>query len=286
MGTHITIYNTCQRICSIALILFAFSSSSYAEQEHVVLAYQRPLTFDGLYEFTYNAIPFGKLAVSIDHQNNHYSITSDVATTGLLKLFVPHKSHTTVQGTGSDFVFSDVTYESRYQTRKKKKYVKMVFEDGLPTETKIPPDNPLKRPTVSDDDKRGSADPLTFILRIREAVKDAYVSGAKKFQLKYYDGKRLTLIKVSMEGIRTIRYQGKKQQAIRVGLSRELIAGHTEKERKRYSKDEPIIYVHFSNDGRLIPIELQAYVWFGSLRATLVEECNSETSCLFTKTTK
>lgn len=286
MGNHITIYNSCRQFWFITLIINAFFSSPSYAQEQILLAYQRPLAFNGLYQFTYNAIPFGKLAVTIDHQSEHYKVMSDVTTTGLVKLIVPHQSHTQVEGTGANFIFSDVIYESRYQTRKKKKYVKMVYKDGLPVETKIPPDNPLTRPPVSNEDKQDAADPLSFILRIRESIHDAYLHGQEHFQLKFYDGRRLTLIKVSMEGTKTIRYQGKKQQAIRVGLTRELIAGFTEKERGKYSKDEPVIYVHFSNDGRLIPLEFQTYLWFGSLRAKLIKECTDSGTCLFRKTDK
>jgi hypothetical protein len=247
------------------------------------LAYVPAVHFNGLYEFTCNGIPFGKLGISIDHTIDQYAISSDIATTGLLKIFVPHKSHTTVIAEGADFHFPDAVYESRYQTRKKKKSVKMVYTNGLPLETKIPPDNPAKRPPPSKAQKQGAPDPLTFILRHRHMLADAYNNGNARFDLKYYDGSRLTLLTSAIEGWHPIRYNGAPQNTLRIALSRTLIAGFSQSEREDYSTDEPRIYVYFSNDGRLLPLMFEVHVWFGTLRAELIRECDVSSECLFSE---
>lgn len=243
-------------------------------------AFNPAITFNGYYEFKCNGVRFGKMGIALEQTPSRYSITSDITTTGLLKIFVPHKSHTSVQGRGEHFSYTDITYESRYQTRNKKKYVKMIYTDGMPHETLEPPDNPAKRPPPPPGDKRGAADPLSLILRMRAMLHDALEENNRAFQLKYYDGRRLTLIKVAIEGRQAIAYDRQQFDTIRVALRRELLGGFSQSEIEKYSPDEPVVYAYFTDDSRLMPILLETHVWFGQLTAELVRECATGESCL------
>ena len=49
-----------------------------------------PVNFKGIYEFTFAGLPFGRMGVEIEQSPGHYAITSDVMTTGVIKLFVQH----------------------------------------------------------------------------------------------------------------------------------------------------------------------------------------------------
>ncbi len=277
MGMFLSRYNSCRALFTALFLLHFPADGAMAAAPET---FDPALRLHGYYEFSCGAVRFGKMGIELDQTAKAYDITSDIATTGVLKFFVPHKSHTTVSGSGNKFSYPDSVYESNYQTRNKKKYVKMVVERGVVHETLVPPETPDKRPPVAAKDKEGASDPLTFILRMRSALHDAEIQGKKDFELKYYDGRRLTLIKNSIEGKEDIVYNESLRPVVRVAMRRELLAGFTKSEIDDYSPSEPTIYAYFSDDSRLIPLRLQVGVWYGTLSANLVKECRTGESCL------
>lgn len=241
-----------------------------------------PLEFNGIYEFSITAVRFGKMGIEVTQTPEQYAIAADIVSTGLVGKFVKHSSHTTVDGSGGrEFTYPNITYESNYQTRKKKKYVKMVRKaGGAPEETLVPPDNPKKRPPVEDELKKDAADPLTFLLRMREALHQAMLEKKERFSLKLYDGRRLTQVDFAITGKEKLKYNKKKVPVIVVSVTRKLLAGFTQSELADHDPNEPVLYLYITHDSRLIPIRAEVNFWMGTVSAALVKECRTGESCL------
>lgn len=241
-----------------------------------------PLNFKGIYEFSYAGMPLGKAGFEAEQSATGYDMTADVVTTGLVKLFTKHSSHTTVSAEGAAYSYPNITYESRYRTRKKARSAKLVYKKGvLAEEQALPPESRDRRPEVPAELKKNAHDLLTVNLKMRQGLWDAVKSAKPSFSLKAYDGRRLTQLDLTVEGKRTILYNGKKTPVIAMSARRKLLAGYTESERKDYDPKEPTLYIYYSDDARFIPLKLEVTFLFDKLSATLAKECRTGESCLF-----
>jgi hypothetical protein len=275
-------YNTAIKIALLSIGLCSFNPGMAAETPSEPPSGIAPLNIKAVYEFGFTGVRFGKLGVEIEQDAEHYRITSDIITTGLVKIFVKHSSHTTVEGKGKDFIYPDISYQTHYQTKKKKKSAMLVYKDGkVAKESVTPPENRATRPEVEDALKSGSSDPLSLIMRIREALFKAQRAKKDTFSVTYYDARRLTRINFSIIGPKTIMFDRKKTPVIMVDASRKLVAGFTASELASANPNEPPLHIYFSNDERLLPLKLEAQLWMGMVHATLTKECGAQESCLF-----
>jgi hypothetical protein len=258
-------------------IIIFFIALTLAAMQPARAAPPDPLEFKGIYSFGFPGLTFGHMGVEIDQDANGYAITADIQSSGIVNVFVRHVSHSTAQASAKN-----IEYESNYQTRKKKRYVNLLWRDGALDEEKlVPPENRKTRPEVPPQLKNNAADPLSFILRMREALADALTAGRKNFSINVFDGRRLTKANFTLQNSpRSINHGGKKLAVITVTVRRELLAGFTASELADHDSNEPTLYVYFSNDKRLIPVRLEANAWFGKLSATLTKECRTGESCL------
>lgn len=243
---------------------------------------ETPIDFKGIYEFGLGGIPLGRMGLEAVQTADHYSGTCDLMSTGLLKLFVEHKSHTTVDATGKNFSYPDIEYETHYSTRKKAKYVRLAYKGGkLSSEELIPPENYDKRPRVPMEQKENASDPLSFLVNMRMGLIAALKDGRKEFSFMVFDGRRLTEANFEIqETPRMIRRGEEKVAVVSVALTREFLAGFTKSELAKQDLNEPPLYIYFSRDERLIPLAMETSSWFGILTATLVKECRTGESCL------
>ena len=248
-----------------------------------------PIRFKGIYECTLGGIALGEMEIALAQTPDRYHIESDIRTSGLLNLFVKHKSHAAVDAGGQNFSYPDVSYETNYSTRDKKHYVKLVYRNGVMTEdTQIPPENHLKRPEVPLAMKKDAVDPLSFLLKMRqglwnslshrEKVPKATDEGA--FSVKIYDGNRLTEADFTIEGKQILPYGDKKLPVIKLGLRRKLLAGFTKSELAEYDPKEATLYVYVTDDERLLPVKIETIFMLNMLSARLVRECAVGESCL------
>ena len=266
-------YNSLAKIYLFAIALLP-ATGGYAHAGEQVA----PLNIKAAYEFNFAAFRLGKMGIEVAQTPQNYSIAADIVSTGLANIIVRHSSHTTAEGSGKNYRYSRIEYETHYQTKKKKKYAHLIYKDGkLAEENVLPPDNRATRPAVASELKNKSYDYLTLILKLREAL---YSPASKEFSFDVYDGRRLTRITASVIGKTTITYNNAEQPVIRVDLRRKLIAGFTKSELDDHDPDEGGVQAYFTDDDRRIPIRLEAQLMLGTLSATLVKECSKETSCL------
>ncbi len=216
------------------------------------------------------------MGLEIGQNKDTTELICDIATTGIVKLFVEHSSRSTLHQTGREGV-----YESNYKTRKKAKYVKILSRDSkVIGEELIPPDRPGKRSAIPDEAKKQAHSPLEFLLEMRKNLYNSINNGESTYSLLFFDGRRLTQGHFTIEGRKTIRIGDKKYKTIKVAARRALIGGFTKDEQEEYDPDEPIVYLYYSNDERLIPLRIEFKIGLATAAATLMSECEKRGECL------
>lgn len=264
------------RFCNILLLLFLSVAYDSAAQDGLP-----PLQFKGIYEFTFSNVAFGRIGIDIIQTPDQYSIASDIMTMGLINFFVKHSSHTTVSAKGKDFLYPERAYETHYKTRNKPRYVKLVYSNNHVSDEQIqPPENRSKRPAVAAAVKDNAFDPLSFVIQMRQQLYYALQQKKPTYSIDVYDGRRVTQADFTVEGHRFIQFRNKKTGVVVVAVRRKLIAGFSPDEMNDISRNEPPLYIYFTDDTRLVPIQFDVNLWMGMLSATLVKECGNE-SCLF-----
>lgn len=235
-----------------------------------------PVNYKAIYRFSGAGIEFGRIGMEVQENGKTVSATADIMTSGLMRMLVKHSSHSTLNMTNGSGV-----YESNYKTRKKARYVKMVVKNGvIVEETRVPSDPPDKRPPVPDELKKNAHTPLGFMLAMREATFNALQSGTPEYTLYFYDGRRLTQADFVLKGRQTFTLDGKKTPAIVVVGKRKPLAGFSKSELDKADPNEPSLTIYYSDDGRFIPLHMQAPLMIGTLAATLTKECAEGESCL------
>lgn len=254
---------TLSRYIKFLLIFMCISAPAKAQEP------LPPLDFSGHYDFTLAAIPFGQLDIVLSQGPGHYRATSDIATTGVAKVFVQHQSHTVSRGTGANYRYTEVEYETNYETKGKKRSARFVKRNGEMVEDDVEPaDSRATRPAVPLADKSAAWDPVSLALGMRIELARVIAQKGKDFSLTYYDGRRLTRGNFSYIGEKVIKIKGIKYPVYTVIGSRQPVAGFTQKELKRMEGGEPQLTVYFSKD-KLIPIRLELNIGFGVAAATL-----------------
>lgn len=259
---------------NIPLLAMFLASPAWATEPVI------PLDFKGIYQFGLIGLPLGKMGMEMHQDADKYNVAADVTLTGIARIFTRHESHSTVEAAGGDFIYPNRAYESRYQTRKKKRHVKMTYKNGKAAEAILDPPDP-KRPQVPAELRNSAVDPLSFMLRMREQVAKMRTKQTDRFTLNVFDGRRLTQTDFTLEDKpRRIVYKGKKVPVVAVSARRKQLAGFTDSEMADADPNEPPLYIYFSRDERLIPLRLEATAWFGKVYAELAKECGAGESCL------
>lgn len=244
-------------------------------------AYNRDLTFRGYYKCTFSGINFAKVGIHVEQDSHAYSAITDITLSGIAKLFTKHSSHTIVDGSGKNYHYSVSEYETNYKTKNKKRYVKLNYNGAeFDKETLIPPENPDKRKPVPKEEKHGSYDPLSGLLKARLLLIDALANNKQAFSLNIYDGRRLTKVDFTVLSARIIRMEDRKVPVIAVQAKRTLLVGFTASELADHDPKESPLTIYFSNDETLFPVRLEAHLMFGTLTADLVKTCTPQESCL------
>jgi hypothetical protein len=235
-----------------------------------------PLNFKGIYEFKFSGLPFGRLGIEAAQSPKGYAMTSDITSAGIVSLFAKHTSHTTVEAHGDK-----VVYDTHYQTKKKKKAVKLVYEaEKIIEEVIVPPENPAKRPPVAPELKNAAYDPLSLNLALRQKIWEAQKSGANNFTLTVFDGRRLTEVDAEIAGKKVVQIGEEKFPAIKLAVRRKLLGGFTQSELDDYNPNEPTLWMYYSDDTRIIPLKIEVGFLFGKITGTLAKECKTGESCL------
>lgn len=261
MGMSMRLYN----ILLISLLFLSYPAFAAVPMIAV--------NFNGHYDLSFAGIPFGRMDIEAEEDASHYRMEADIASVGLVDVFAQHSSQTRATATGKDFKFTERSYKTHTQTRKKKRDISMDYKNGrYVNEVVVPPDNRESRAEVPADLKKDAFDPLSIVLELRRIVMQKMATGDNSpFSIKLYDGRRLTRADATLPGSKTIRVNGAPVAVVHLSLKRTPLAGFTDKELSQYQNSEPALDVYFSDDEIFLPVKLSLPFTFGSLEATLAK---------------
>ncbi len=231
------------------------------------------------YEFSWSGIGFGKIAIRTNETPTSYDSRVLVKSKGLASLFVKHSSDTTLTGARAGVDYLPQVYETNFQTRNKKKYIKLEYDalGNVVKETSVPEDT--DRPKVPQDQKAGAHDPLSLVFEIRRKLYDALANSQKTFSVLMYDGRRLARVQVDVANIVNRTVGGEKRRLIQVVASREPLSGYTEKELGRMKDAPQTLQIFFSDDANLWPMLMEVNVFMATLRGEWVKNCEAIEAC-------
>jgi hypothetical protein len=235
-----------------------------------------PLDMNARYEFDWNGIALGRVTVGIHETATDYAMHAVVDSKGIVSLFASHHSDTTVKGRRANGRYVASVYETRYNTRKKFRHVKIVYDEaGRVKEQVMEPPDPDSPVTQADKDH--ASDLLTTVLRIRRELSLAWQAKKTRYDFDMYDGRRIAHLHFAVVGESTRRVNGKPYSVLAVMGTRTPGPGYSEKDRARM-KDEPGMMIYFSNDAKLMPLAIEIH-YLGNVRGDLSLECKSFEEC-------
>lgn len=259
------------RLCNIPLMLFFLLAYPAWAGDPLI-----PLQFKGTYALSFAGILFGKMNIEVEQEPGYFRMSSDVASTGIVAVFASHSSKTTVTGKGKNFSYTTRSYQTKSQTRKKKRDIALEYRGGkYVMEKVVPPDNRETRKEVPGKLKNDAYDPLSVIVEIRKRIIELRRTGKDvgsiDFPIKLYDGRRLTQADVSVHETQQVSVGAASVPVLHVSVKRKPVAGFTDKELKQYDPNEPPLNLYFSEDETFLPIALSIPFTFGAVTATLVK---------------
>lgn len=221
--------------------------------------------FKGTWYFSWNSIPFAKLWIDTSAKDNRFELTAAFKSRGILSLFSRMKTLTTGHGTYIDS--NAQTLVLRYDNKDADKHLYMDFnEEGAVISRDIKPkDDPNYRPDVASSKLRGVTTTVDLLWDLRSHMQRMLASHESQFEQPFFDGKRLMSIRADYKGVATHEIDGNPQQVHVLELSRTLIDGFTEKEKKRYAQGEPPATLYIDQQ-TLFPIGLNVPIKFGEMR--------------------
>jgi hypothetical protein len=198
----------------------------------------------------------------------------------MLNVIAPYSATATAEGGGKTVQASARRFDATSSSKKGTKQIHLVYdENGAVTEDSFVPPDPLeKRAPVAPEQKKGSYDPLSYVLAVREKLHEALQQHQTAFDVTIYDGKRLAETHYTIMGKTSLQVGQTATPAIALRGTRTPKAGYTAKELNRM-QGEPPMTAYLSDDAQLVPLLLVVQLPLGNLNASLDQQCNTDGSC-------
>ena len=226
------------RICLTMLGMYVlFAHPGFAIQ---------PFAITGTYWMDFSGIPVGKLWVDVRFDGSQCHTTAILKTTSVGRIFSKIKTETHGTATYTNGAFLPEYYGSAYLT--KTASTEIAYRDGrVLSQSIVPPEDPGHRDPVTPEHSAGAWHPAMVLC----AAQQLYAEGTPSIRL--YDGKRLMQVHLQ-----------KVPGALK--LSRELIAGFSQKELARQVKGDPPAQLVFS-ETLPVPQAVQVVLPYGTFNA-------------------
>lgn len=231
------------------------------------------------YEFTWSGIDLGKIALLAEETDQTYGMRTLIKSRGVVSLFVKHTSDTFMSGIKNASGYIPQTYETRLQTRNKKKHIKLGYDAAGQFETELSEPEDTDRPKVPAELKKDAHDPLASVFDIRAKLHAALQNSEKTFSITLYDGRRLSRIQVDIPAVVERQVAGTKQRVIHTIMTRVPLSGYTEKELESMKGSPNALHVYFSDDAKLWPLLMEVHVFMATLKGELTKTCDTIESC-------
>lgn len=184
------------------------------------------------YELRANAWAFilpisGRANFSVDLYPDTYRISSQVRTTGLADILVNYDLGLSATGYVSDTGLQTYAYVSQNADGKKNRRVELTWQESDVAATVNPAFGDLGHPPARPDQKIEALDPITALINFAlEPRNDA--DNPCGGPLRIFDGRQLSHLHLEYAGMRTVRSDAWRGEAIECHVTLERVAGFKE----------------------------------------------------------
>lgn len=254
---------------TVALLFLGQFQAHAAEAEPSL----QPLNVRGTYQVYFGGVPMAKLWMSIEEEPHAYQLTTAIKSKGIVRMFKRVRSINTSNGIRTPQGWQTLRMSIKSEYADGTKETRLVYNEAgeLIERFLSEDDDPSYRPPVDKALLRGVPTYGNAFLVLRDAIDRAVKQNDKTFTTEVYDAKRLTRVTAVIEGEQDYQIKGANTPVYRIRFSRELIAGFTEKEKKRYAEGEPPLYLYVAKNN-LMPIALEIKFAFGGIKAYWEED--------------
>ncbi len=195
----------------------------------------------------------------------------------LAKLISKFGSEATAQiGYTKEGRFIPQKYTAAFSRRKEHREISLTYDatgENIIEETNTPPEKRWKRKEVPAELKVGTPDPLTYVMRAREKIRNIVDNGGKNtFTLPFYDGRRKTNYFFTVYGIT-------QDHRVHVTFEEEPVAGYTNNELRDLKEDKPMFTLYLAKHD-LLPVWAEGYSPLGRAKIILKKYCVTFEQCL------
>jgi hypothetical protein len=226
-----------------------------------------------LYTATWAGLPAAHIRLILHDGPDGYRNEISISSEGLPHLVTHFRGAATSEGRSSGGAVRPARFDADYDLRKRKdRKLRMTFvvRNGAVFADRGPADT-SRKPPLKEQFRRDVIDPLSVITAIRASLR----RGETAFVVPVYDGAR----RFDAE----VRVLPRDPQApgVRLALLLHAIAGFkgdTSEDGDPDDAPRPVSLV-LSDDGKLLPLEMSAKIWFLPLDVTLARICDAKLPC-------
>lgn len=236
----------------------------------------QPLNLNATYSLAWSGISIGRISVRAHEDASRYGMVIDTRTHGVGSLFRDEKSVLTTEGlkNGSgDYLAS--SYERRPENDANNGDITLTYDaqGNLLKRVREKDDNPAWRPPVPVEQINQAHDPLTVIFILRRMLYAAKSTEEKAVTTRLYDGMRLVDTTLTRQENSSIDIMDRPVNTIKVGFTRNLLAGYSPKEWKKFSKGkDPRMALYITDDEQFFPVKATVDVALGQVSMTLISK--------------
>ena len=257
---------------SLALALLAAAGGAGDGQAEPLVA---------VYDAFWAGLPAARIRLEFAEDGGRYRDAVAIGTLGLPRLVTRFRGTATAEGSlPPGRPPQPSRYDAVYDLRKRKNSrISMRFlAHGDATIAERGPGDTSRKPQLGLAYRRDAVDPLSALERVRQALRAAVQSGARRFSIPVYDGAR----RFDVEGNVAARPQAGRQ-AIEVALTLRPIAGFRGQTSDDGDPDDAPrpARLTVSDDTRLLPLEVAVDVYNLPLLVRLDHLCTQLRSCAY-----
>lgn len=171
----------------------------------------------------------GKATFHVDLERDTYRITSKVKTTGLADLLVNYDLSLSATGYVREDKLDTYAFVSQNRDGKKNRRVELTYGDSDVAMTVRPTFGDLGNPPATPRQKLDALDPITALINfgLEPRADSANPCGGP---IKVFDGRQLSHLHLKYAGMKTVRSQAWRGEAIECHVRLDRVAGYDEDE--------------------------------------------------------
>lgn len=263
--------------CIFAVLFLCIHFPAHAEKP--------PLWNDiGYYAISWGGIGIGGLVIEATETDSTYAMRVGIKLSGIAWAFTKHSSITTMRGIKKNGAYIPRFYETHFHLRGKLRHIRIGYDETgkIVEEYYNPPDNPLKRPPPTAEQKAYAKDPLTpFFMQRIFAMNHLSGDGEDTDTILMFDGRRLTDMHLHIQPETFMSLKNQRHRVVTLRMTRTPIAGYKKSELEDFHKGkDPYVVIYYGRDNGIIPLRLIVEDAVGSFYANRKTTCPDFESCM------